>query len=319
MNRSAVVAAVAAVTMFSAGCQSHVGATRQPSSPAASDAPSTSFLASVAASSGDASSASARESAASTVASAPPPQSISAPSTPAAASTPATTAATIDAAVGYLHSRTELPIEAPAAVPGGPAGSVLSATATADAHGYQVNLWLCTPPRPLNDPGIGNLDCGGEAQRFGSFGAEQEASAAVAQAALPGLAGAQPARCQDTNITPTSSVATTSSGTQVTVWKCADAADPVEVRWSARGWDYDLYFGSSDWPQWRQLLDTFTDHLRAHPLPAVHGVFAVTYAGDGYHSAAAWAVGSIVYTTFNDHSDTAAADLTSAMRPRTSP
>ena len=97
-----------------------------------------------------------------------------------------------------------------------------------------------------------------------------------------------------------------------------EEADPVEVRWSALGWDYDLYFGSSDFPQWRQLLDTFTDHLRAHPLPPARGVFAVTYAGDGYHSQAAWAIGPIDYITFNDHSDTAAADLTAAMQLRTS-
>lgn len=313
-TRSAVGAAVAAVTVFGAVCQSHVGTTGEQSSPAVSDAPSTSFSASVAASSAAASSTVASESVASIVASPPPPPSNSAST---AASTPATTASTITAAVGYLHGHTELPIEAPTVVPGVPARSVLSATATADAHGYQVNLWLCSPVRPLNDPGVGNLDCGGEAQRFGSFGAQQEASPAAAQAALPGLANAQPARCQDTNITPTRSVATTSSGTQVTVWSCADGADPVEVRWSALGWAYDLYFGSSDWPQWRQLVDTFTDHLRAHPLPATPGVFAVTYAGDGYHSAAAWAVGSIVYTTFTDHSDTAAADLTAAMRFRT--
>lgn len=318
-TRLAVVAAVAAVSVFSAGCESHVGAIRQSSSRAASDAPSNSLPPPVAASSADAGSATAGESVASVAASTPSAPSMSAPTTSIAARTPATTAATLDAAVGYLQEHTRVPIEAPAAVPGVPAGSVLSATAAADAHGYQVNLWLCSPALPLNDPGVGNLDCGGEAQRFGSFGAKQEASAAAGQAALPSLANAQPARCQDTNIAPTSSVVTTSSGAQVRAWSCADAADPVEVRWSALGWDYDLYFGSSDWPQWRQTLDTFTDHLRAHPLPATRGVFAVTYAGDGYHSQAASAIGTIVYTTFNDHSDTAAADLTEAMRLRTSP
>ena len=196
---------------------------------------------------------------------------------------------------------------------------MLSATATAGALSYQVNLWLCSPALPLNDPGVGNLDCGGEAQRFGSFGAQQKASAAAAQTTLPGLTNEQPATCQNTTTAPSSSVVSTSSGAQVTAWRCADVSDPVEVRWSARGWDYVLFFGSQGFPQWRQTLDIFTDHLRAHPLPAAHGVFAVTYAGDGYHSQAAWTVGPIAYTTFNDHSDTAAADLTAAMQLRTSP
>ena len=302
-KRFAVVAAFVGVTLFSSGCDSHVGATRQSSSAATPDAPSTPFLTPVVASSADASSATARESVASIAAGTAPSTPISAPTTSTAAPTPATTASTIDAAVGYLQSRTRLPIEAPTAVPGVPGGSVLSATATADALSYQVNLWLCSPALPLNDPGVGNLDCGGEAQRFGSFGAEQEASAAAAQTALPGLTNEQPATCQNTTRAPSSSVVSTSSGAQVTAWRCADVSDPVEVRWSAHGRDYVLFFGSQGFPQWRQTLDIFTDHLRAHPLPAAHGVFAVTYAGDGYHSQAAWAVGPIAYTTFNDHSD----------------
>jgi hypothetical protein len=232
------------------------------------------------------------------------------------AAAPTTTAQSIATAVAYLRSRTKLPIDAPSEVPGVPAGAVLSATATTDSVSYQVDLWRCSPARPLNDPGVGNLDCGGEAQRFGSFGAQQESSATAAQAALPGLANAQPARCQATNVPATSTFLGLGSGARATAWSCPGIADPVEVRWSANGWDYVLFFGTEDFPLWGQTLDTLVSHLRANPLPAARGVFAVTYAGDGAHSQAAWAIGTTVYTAFNDHSDTDAADLVAAMRPR---
>jgi hypothetical protein len=212
-----------------------------------------------------------------------------------------------------------VPIEAPTVVPGVPAGYALSATATADEVSYQVNLWRCSPALPLNDPGVGNLDCGGEAQIFGSFGARQEPSAAAALAALPALANAQPATCENTNGAASSSVVSMSSGARVTVLSCPGVADPVEVRWSSRGWDYTLFFGSQGFPQWRQTLDTFAAHLHVRRLPAARGAFAVTYAGDGDHSQAAWTVGPIVYTAFNDHSDTAAVDLTDAMQLRAPP
>jgi hypothetical protein len=99
---------------------------------------------------------------------------------------PASTAASIDEAVAYLRARTTVPIVAPTAVSGVPAGKVLSAVATASALDYQVNLWSCSSALPLNDPRVGNLDCGGEAQRFGSFGGQQESSAAAAQQLFPG-------------------------------------------------------------------------------------------------------------------------------------
>jgi hypothetical protein len=315
-----VVVAVAVMTLVNGACTSHTGPTRQTLPPPSSAAASTPLVAPVVSESAAAATDTVVQSIASTPASttAPIPASDPMPATTAPTPAPTTTASTIDAAVRYIQSHTRLPIQAPTTVPGLPARSVLSAQVTADPVSYQVNLWLCSPPLPLNDPGIGNLACGGEAQRFGSFGAQQEASAAAAQAALPNLAGAQPAICQDAAATVTSSLVTTSSGTQVTVLSCPNTPDPLEVRWSARGWDYVLFFGEGV-ISWRQILNTLDNHLRTTAVPSAHGVFAVTYAGDGDHSQAAWAVGPTVYTAFNDHSDSAAVDLTAAMHPRISP
>ena len=226
---------------------------------------------------------------------------------------PANTAASVSAAVGYVRARTPVPILAPKSINGVPAGGVLSATAIADATSYEISLWLCSPALPLNDGSIGSAACGGNDRFHGDFGAQQQESAAAAQAALPGLAATAPdPHCATTKTTGTVNIG---SGIEATTLLCQGTANPLQAHWSNANWDYVYDFGAKGATGWEQILANLTTHLSSHPLPSTHGVFSVNVEDDGLHSQAAWAIGATVYTAYDGHSDANAADLVESMQP----
>lgn len=226
---------------------------------------------------------------------------------------PANTAASLTAAVGYVRARTPVPILAPKSINGVPAGGVLSATAIADATSYEISLWLCSPALPLNDASIGSAACGGNDRFHGDFGAQLQESAAAAQAALPGLAATAPdPSCATTTTTGTVDIG---GGIEATTLLCQGTVNPLQAHWSHANWDYVYDFGATGATGWEQILANVSTHLSTHPLPSTHGVFSVNVEDDGLHSQAAWAIGAIVYTAYDGHSDANVADLVESMEP----
>jgi hypothetical protein len=226
---------------------------------------------------------------------------------------PANTAASVDAAVGYLRGRTPVAVLAPKTISGVPVGGVLSATAIADATSYEISLWLCSPALPLNDAAIGSAACGGNDRFHGDFGAQLQESPAAAQAALPGLAATAPdPSCATTTTTGTVDIG---AGIEASTLLCQGVANPLQAHWSHDNWDYLYDFGKTGAKGWQQILANLVVHLDTHPLPPTHGVFSVNVEDDGLHAQAAWAIGATVYTAYDGHSDASAADLVEAMQP----
>jgi hypothetical protein len=95
-------------------------------------------------------------------------------------------------AVAYLQRRAAVPLLAPTQTPDVTRSSLLSAQATATATSYEVDLYTCSPPLPVNDPGVGNTvngnDCSGMAGMYGGFAGYHEPNASAAEDALPTLA-----------------------------------------------------------------------------------------------------------------------------------
>jgi hypothetical protein len=230
--------------------------------------------------------------------------------------TPTTTTQTLSEALSYLHGKTSVPILVPSAVSDSwGKAAVLSATAKATNSTYEVGLYRCAPPQPLNDPAVGNASCSGNAQFYGFFGGQIEPSVAAAQAALPNVI-----QVASTAVSCTASASALLSsvelipGVAATLTTCPGSPNPEVVTWTQQSWTIVEAFGAGGTPDWRTTARGLASQMASHPLPTGPGLFEVQVAGDGNHSELGWAAGSTVYTVYNDHSELDVATVAAAMR-----
>jgi hypothetical protein len=220
--------------------------------------------------------------------------------------------APIRQAVAYLQRRTTVPMLAPIETPDVTRSSLLSAQATTGATSYEVDLYTCSPPLPLNDPGVGNTvngkDCSGNADMYGGFAGYHEANASAAEDALPTLATNTPTQlaCPPGN-KPGIFANLDFAGISATTLTCPTtygiSGGFIFVRWLQAGWTIVVQFGD-DTTLPATVRDTATavaTQLTTTALPASSGLLEINEAADGQHTEAAWVIGSNVYVTFNDH------------------
>jgi hypothetical protein len=201
-----------------------------------------------------------------------------APSVTSASALPAP----IREAVVYLQGRTHVPLLVPTLLPNVIRSSVLSAQASATPSRYEVRLYTCPTPLPLNDPGIGNAasgqDCSAMADMYGDFTGQQEPSGAAAQAAVQTLSTNTPTKPACATGTPAT---LNVGGTPVTTLACPQD-DLLYASWSQLGWSVVMQFGfettetvtldDAD----RAIVTAIVAALRDHVPPTGSGVLEVS-------------------------------------------
>lgn len=238
---------------------------------------------------------------------------------------------TVDAACGARSTRPDwLPVVAAAMAAVGtpplpalaPVGFSIeesapnSATVARTSQGYEVSLFVCPTPLPVNSPGVGSSACGAMANVYGSFGGTAYPSATAAAAALP-AASAAPSGCG-----ATSTAQASGGGISVvaTLWR-SPSTGICQVNWQRGAWTFvlvgDLGGGSAGNPlePWTAVASSILAQLARAPLPGGPGVVSVDVAPDGIHTTCSFVLGPDLYTGSADHQATEALALTATLLP----
>jgi len=191
-----------------------------------------------------------------------------------------------------------------------------SATVARSPRGYEVSLFTCPAPLPVNSPGIGSGTCGAMDDVYGGFGGTAYPSAAAAAAALP-TAPVAPAGCSATSTAEASGGGLT---VLATLWQ-SPSAKICQVSWRSGAWTFvlegDLGEGNAGngTVAWTDVAASMLSQLARAPLPGEPGVVSADVAPDGIHTTCSFVLGTDLYTASAFHQATEALALTGTLLP----
>lgn len=224
-----------------------------------------------------------------------------------AASQPSTHEATkwpplVVRALQQLPASTAAPRWGPTVLPRGN-----SAVVAAAARSFQVSVFRCPVPEPIDSPLVGQQACGSMESVAESFGATEYPSAAAAHAALPGAGVSVPPGGESVAYPlPGGLVAQ-----RVVAVSSAGAALTVEVLWHEGDWAVSVSGGVGQ----RAAATMIARLLQQYRLPPDPGVLAVTVAPDGQHTTITWATGDEVLHVSSYHQAAHAIAMAASMHP----
>ncbi len=219
-------------------------------------------------------------------------------------------------AMAYVKARTASALEAPRTLPGMAVGGPNSARATANRGSYEVMLYACQTPMPVNNPGIGKGVCGDMAAIYGGFGGRRYRSAALARSGLAATSD---------------SVSLAQARRDCTTVRRARILPRLEVTlysgrygnclalWHEKEWTFGLVgdlqggIGGDPTEPWRAVARAIVSYLGSHLLPGTEGVFSCDIAGDGLHTSLDWVRRNEIYSASTYHGY--GIDLAIAMAP----
>ncbi len=244
-----------------------------------------------------------------------------------AVATTASWPALVRQAMGYAAPRTRVPLEAPTGRlwPTGRPGGPNSARVTAGADRYEVEIYTCPQPLPLNAPGIGKGLCGDMASIYGGFGGQAFPTANRASASLYSAAGAPPSSPADMagEGCPKSRPVPLGDGVVATLYYGPQPSLNCGATWHEGSWAFSLSgdlnggTGGDHSAPWEPIARGEVAYLAAHRVGgAAEGVFSGDIAPDGSHTSLAWRTGTDVYNASLYHGDALALAASMAPYPR---
>jgi hypothetical protein len=204
----------------------------------------------------------------------------------------------ISTALEYLVGKNSLPVLAPNKIP-----TRLSAKTSSTQTSYNISLYQCQSPLPLNSSKIGNAPwCSGLAHYFGNFGGTRYSTSASAGHWLKVLTSHRTQFCGA--IANRSIKVGLSQGTQVTMTSTGGSTGYCKMTFDLNGWSVVIGGGTT----LNSLSAAKQEALRIIGLmgevqmPEKHGVVVIQTVGDGDHTLVDWTYGNSLYSISSYHS-----------------